>query len=330
MLKDYYKILGVKENASQDEIKKAYRNLSKQFHPDVNPEGKEMFQDIAEAYDNVGDPKKREQYDLNRNNPFINSGPDFGDLFNLFNQGNNPFNQRRKQRAPDKVVILNLTPFESYKGITKDINYQRKESCVTCNGQGGDRVTCITCQGRGLLQQQFNFGGTVHIQNTTCPSCKGNGFVLSRVCFDCSGNATKTKLKTITVDIPKSVDDGDFLRIPSAGDFVPNMGFGDLVIQIKMINDGQYQKVAQNLYMTYKVSPESIFLKEDIEIIHPDGNLMVKFPINFNTSTPIRLRGKGFQLNDTKGDFIIKFDVDNSLSKLSDEKIKSIYEILKK
>lgn len=329
MSKDYYKILGVKENASQDEIKKIYRNLSKKYHPDVNPEGKDMFQSIAEAYEVIGDPKKREQYDYNRKNPFGGGNINFGDFFDIFNQGSNPFSQRRNQRAPDKIISLNLTAVESYKGVTKKINYQKKESCGTCGGQGGDRVTCVTCQGRGVIQQQFNFGGSVHIQNMNCPSCKSNGFVLSRVCHDCSGTSFKTILNTINIDIPKSVDEGDFLRIPNAGDYIPNVGVGDLVIQIKIINDGQFQKVAQNLYMTIKLPPESLFLKEDLKISHPDGDLMVKFPNNFNTGTPIRLRGKGFTINDTIGDFIIKFDIDSSISKLSEEKIKIVSDVLK-
>jgi molecular chaperone DnaJ len=328
MTKDYYKILGVKENASQEEIKKAYRNLSKKYHPDVNPDGSEKFKEIAEAYDTIGDSKKREQYDFKKNNPFANSGPDLNDIFDLFNRGQNPFTQRRRQNAPDKVVVLNLTPFESFMGVTKDLNYQRKEICNVCNGQGGERMTCNTCHGRGVLQQQFDFGGTVHIQNTSCPSCRGNGYVLTKVCYHCSGQCSKPSLHRITVDIPKSVDDGDFLRVPNAGDYTPNLGVGDLVVQIKMINDGTYQKIGHNLYMGYKLTPESIFMRNDIMLEHPEGQLMVKFPVNFNTVTPIRLRSKGYHTNDGRGDFIIKFDIDNSLSDLSIEKIKKIREIL--
>jgi len=331
MSKDYYKILGVKENASQDEIKKAYRRLSKQYHPDVNPDGKEMFQNIAEAYDNIGDENKRSQYDMRRNNPFGDmGGPGMNDLFDLFNRGYNPFSQQRRQRAPDKVVILNLTPFESFQGVTKNLNYQKRQSCEPCNGQGGDRVTCITCQGRGVVQSQFDFAGSIHIQNTTCPSCQGGGYVLTTRCYTCSGQGFKMGLNTITVDIPRSVDDGDFLRVPNMGDFTPNQGTGDLVVQIKMINDGTYQKLGQNLYMTYKISPEDIFLKDDIKLDHPEGQLAVKFPPKFHTATPIRLKNKGYYTPDGKGDFIIKFDVDISLSKLTEEKQKEIQELLKK
>lgn len=330
MTKDYYKILGVQENASQDEIKKSYRTLSKQYHPDVNPEGKERFQEIAEAYDILGDEKKRKEFDMMKNSPFSNMGPDMGDIFDLFNRGFNPFSGNRRQRAPDKVVLINLTPFESYLGVTKSLNYQKKEKCVSCDGHGGDRVTCTTCGGRGVIQNQFDFGGAIHIQNSNCPTCNGSGSFLTTRCFSCTGHGVKQVLHSIKIDIPKSVDDGDFLRVPNSGDFTPNQGVGDLVVQIKMINDGVYQKIGPNLFLNYKMSPESIFLREDIKFEHPEGQLAVKFPNKFNTITPIRLKGKGFYSNEGRGDFIIKFDIDSTLSKLTEEKIFELENILKK
>lgn len=329
MIKDYYKILGVKENATQDEIKKTYRQLSKQFHPDVNPEGGERFREIAEAYDTLGDEKKRQEYNFKRQNPFGGMGNDLGDLMDLFNRGYNPFAQQRRQRAPDKVIVLNLTPQESLMGVGKNLNYQRKNVCNSCSGQGGDRTQCGTCVGRGVIQQQFNLGGTIHIQNSTCPSCQGNGSVLVNRCFVCNGNGTTSGINSITIEVPKSVDDGDFLRIPNSGDFTPNMGVGDLVVQIKMINDGIYQKIGMNLHFNLKIAPEDIFTKKDITLEHPEGQIMVKFPTKLNTATPIRLRNKGYFNNDGRGDFIVKFDIDTSLSKLNEDKLSKIQELLK-
>jgi molecular chaperone DnaJ len=332
MTKDYYKILGVKENATQDEIKKAYRQLSKQYHPDVNPEGAETFKSIAEAYDVIGDEKKRQEYNFKRQNPFGGFGNvdgDLGDIMDLFNRGYNPFSNRRRQRAPDKVIILNLTPQESLLGVSKTLNYQRKSMCTTCNGQGGDRTHCNTCAGRGVIQQQFNLGGTVHIQNSTCPSCQGGGAILVNRCFTCSGHGTTPNLHTITVDIPKSVDDGDFLRVPNSGDFTPNLGIGDLVVQVKMINDGTYQKIGANLHFNLKIAPEDIFVKKDITLDHPEGQVIVKFPPKLNTATPIRLKNKGYYTNEGRGDFIVKFDVDTNLTKLSEDILEKIENILK-
>jgi molecular chaperone DnaJ len=325
-MKDYYKILGIKEDASQDEIKKIYRSLSKQYHPDVNPEGKEKFQEISEAYNIIGDENKRKQYDAERKNPYSHN--EFGDLSDLINNKFNQFTQQRRQRAPDKVVTLNLTAFESFLGVKKDLKFQRKESCNTCNGQGGDRIKCNDCSGFGVKQSRSQIGGMIYIQNVTCPSCQGLGYSLTNVCFNCSGQGVKDSLSSITIDIPKSVDDGDFLRVPNSGDFRPNLGVGDLIVQIKIINDGKHQKMGQNLYYNLIISPEDVFKKNDIKLEHPEGQLMIKFPTKFNTSIPVRLRGKGYYFQEGRGDFIIKIDIDGSLSNIDEEKLEKIRNIL--
>jgi molecular chaperone DnaJ len=328
-MKDYYQILGVNENSSKDEIKKSYRKLSKQFHPDVNPEGVDKFKEIAEAYDVLGDDNKKSKYDFERKNPFGGMGGNFGDMFDMFNGGFNPFNQRRKPRAADKIININLYPTESFTGIKKSINYQRKEECSVCRGTGGDKINCGTCQGSGVIQQRFNFNGQTFVQNNTCTTCNGRGTVITNGCFNCNTNGFKMNLNNITVDIPKSVDNGDFLRVPSAGDYQSGSGYGDLVIQIKMINDNVYQKIGNNLHTFVKLSPEELFKKEDIQLEHPEGSIKIKFPPKFDTSVPIRVRTKGYFTQEGKGDFIIKFDVDVTKSKLTESQIEQITDILK-
>jgi DnaJ-class molecular chaperone len=133
---NYYEILGVSKDATQDEIKKAYRKLSKLYHPDVNPEGAEKFKEIASAYDVIGDETKRAQYNNNLNNPFANNeGVSYEDIFNQMfgNQGQNPFNQKRKS-APDKIIRVQVNPIESFKGIDKIINYIKNNHCNVCSG----------------------------------------------------------------------------------------------------------------------------------------------------------------------------------------------------
>ena len=320
--------MGVSENSSQDEIKKAYRKLSKQFHPDVNPEGVDKFKEVAEAYDILGNNDKKTKYDFERKNPFGGLGDDFGSMFNMFNGGFNPFEQRRRQRAPDKIVTVNLTPRESMLGSKKGINYQRKEQCQVCQGSGGERRTCQTCVGRGVLQQKFDFMGSVHIQNIKCHACSGEGSIVINKCHNCYGHGFKTGLNSIEIEIPKSVDDGDFLRVPNSGDYQNNVGVGDLVIQIKMINDGSIMKVGSNLQVSVKLTPEQLYLKDDIIFEHPEGNIKVKFPDNLNTQIPLRLRNKGFHVSDGRGDCILKFDVDLSKSNLTNDKINKIKELL--
>lgn len=334
-MKDFYSILGVNEKASQDEIKKAYRKLSKQFHPDVNPEGGERFKEIAEAYDTIGDETKRKDYDFKKSNPFGNmfggSQGGMDDLFSMFNGGFNPFQQRRRQRAADKVLNVHLTPSESLLGSTKKINYHKKQQCDNCGGNGGKREQCLTCQGRGVVQQQFNFGGQIHLQTHDCPSCKGQGSVLIETCFTCNGNGHKPTFASIDIDIPRSVDNGDFLRVPNAGDYQNGVGVGDLVIQIKMNPDDVYEKIGNELYVNLKVSPEEFITEDSFKVPHPEGEIMIKVPVDtLTTEKPLRIRGKGFYLNDGRGDLIVKINVSRALSKITKEQKELFSNILKK
>jgi molecular chaperone DnaJ len=324
-MKDYYQILGVNENSSKDEIKSAYRQLSKKFHPDVNPDGEDKFKEIAEAYDTLSDDNKKSNYDSQRKNPF---GGGLNDLYNMFNGGFNPFNQPRKQRAPDKILNINTTPIESFLGSKKSINYQRKEECSICRGTGGDRSNCSTCHGHGVIQQRFGMGGQTFIQNTTCPSCSGKGSEIINPCFNCNSNGFKINLNSIDIEIPKSVDNGDFLRVSNSGDYQYGLGYGDLVIQVRMINDGEFQKNGINLHTSVKLSPEDFFRKNDIQIEHPEGPIKIKFPQNLDTSKPIRIKTKGYVTHEGKGDMIIKFDIDSTKNKLTESQIEQINKIL--
>ena len=335
-MKDFYSILGVNEKASQEEIKKAYRKLSKQFHPDVNPEGADRFKEIAEAYDTIGTESKRQEYDNKKNNPFGgmfngSGGGGMDDLFSMFNGGFNPFQQRRRQRAPDKVLNVHVTPSESMLGSNKKINYHKKEQCSVCSGNGGKREQCMTCQGRGVVQQQFNFGGQIHVQTHDCPSCKGQGSVLIETCFTCNGNGHKPTFASIDIDIPRSLDNGDFLRVPNAGDYQNSVGVGDLVIQIRLNPDENFEKIGADLYANIRVSPEDFITENSFKIPHPEGELMIKVPVDtLTTEKPLRIKGKGYYINEGRGDLIVKIHVNRSLSKITEEQKEKISSILKK
>ena len=335
-MKDFYSILGVNEKASQEEIKKAYRKLSKQFHPDVNPEGADRFKEIAEAYDTIGTESKRQEYDNKKNNPFGgmfngSGGGGMDDLFSMFNDGFNPFQQRRRQRAPDKVLNVHVTPSESMLGSNKKINYHKKEQCGVCSGNGGKREQCMTCQGRGVVQQQFNFGGQIHVQTHDCPSCKGQGSVLIETCFTCNGNGHKPTFASIDIDIPRSLDNGDFLRVPNAGDYQNSVGVGDLVIQIRLNPDENFEKIGADLYANIRVSPEDFITENSFKIPHPEGELMIKVPVDtLTTEKPLRIKGKGYYINEGRGDLIVKIHVNRSLSKITKEQKEKILSILKK
>lgn len=305
MAKDYYEILGVNKNSSQDEIKKAYRKLSKQFHPDVNPDGAEQFKEIATAYDTLSDPQKKQQYDMGPQNPFEGS---YDNFFNMFNQ------QRRPTRAPDKVITLDVTPIESFKGVEKELNIQTKEACGGCGGTGGERKVCSVCAGRGVIQQRVGSGFFQQIIQTPCGACNQSGYQVINACYNCGGAGVKPNIETIRVTLPVGMDDGDFYRIQGKGDFNLQQGKGDLVIQIRMKSSDGFEKIGLDLVYNVVMSPLDFLFKDSISIPHPDGEIKITAPNTLNTRSPLRLKGKGFKLQNGIGDMYLKLYVDKELT----------------
>jgi molecular chaperone DnaJ len=302
-MKDYYKILGVEENSTDEEIKKQYRVLSKKFHPDLNPQGGETFKEIAEAYENIGNPEKRAQYDAKRKNPF--NGTDFNNIFsNMFNMGGNPFaQQQRKKSAPDKIIKLNVSPFESYVGSEKIINYLKNYACEPCKGSGGDQTTCTVCGGSGAQIRTFGTGFMVQQVRTVCDGCGGKGYTLVNKCYYCDGRGIKTEPAEIRIKLPHGVDDGQFLKLEKLGDF-SNGVQGDLVIQILMTQDEEFEKINNDLIYNLFLNYEDL-KKESYLIKHPTGELNVSAPKQFDTTRPLRLKGKGYN----GGDMYVKLNV---------------------
>jgi molecular chaperone DnaJ len=305
-MKDYYKILEVEEQSSEEDIKKSYRNLSKKYHPDVNPGGEEKFKDIAEAYDVLSNKDKRAQYDNRKSNPY--GGTPFEDLFTqMFNQRNQQQQQHfRRKGAPDKIIRVQVSPVESYKAAMKTINYFREQGCGTCKGTGGDTTMCGTCGGAGFQIRTIGTGFMVQQIRTTCQTCAGKGNVIINKCHHCTGKGTKTQAQEIRINIPYGADDGQFLKLQNLGDFYGGE-YGDLVIQIEMTPTDGYEKMNNdliyNLYLNLEQAQQDKF-----NIPHPDGDLMMSTPTTFDTSKPLRLRGKGFQGGDMYVKLHVRFD----------------------
>ena len=318
MARDYYEILGVDKKASQDEIKKAYRKLSKQFHPDVNPEGAERFKEIATAYDTLSDPQKRQQYDMGPTNPF---GGGFDDFFDLFNQ------QRRPTRAPDKVITVEVTPIESFKGVERELNIQTKEACGGCGGTGGERKVCSVCAGRGMIQQRVGSGFFQQIVQTPCGACNQTGYQVTNACYSCGGAGIKPNIETIRVTLPSGMDDGDFYRIQGKGDFNIQQGKGDLVIQIRMRPSDGFEKMGMDLVYNIVMSPLDFMFKDSITIPHPDGEIKITAPKTLNTRSPLRLKGKGYRLQNGTGDMYLKVYVDKEYTdQMTYQKFKDLFD----
>lgn len=299
-MKDYYKILGVNKNSSPDEIKKAYRQLSKQYHPDVNPEGTEKFKEVAEAYDVLSDPDKKQKYD--NPNPFgsFDNGFSFEEF--MSRMGGN-FGGRRQPQSPEKVITLNINPIESYKGVGKTITYQRNRKCEPCGGKGGEGETCSHCKGAGFFTRRVGEGFFVQMVRQQCPVCAGKGHVIIKPCYECSGVGTKPEMRSLDIKLQHNADDGQFYRVEGGGDFT-NGAYGNLLIKLRMVNTDDFEKIGEDLIYTVYLSYEDL-TNDTIEVPHPDGNIKVSYPEIFDSSKPLRLRGKGYRGGRT-GDMYIK------------------------
>ncbi len=320
--------MGVSETATQDEIKKAYRQLSKQYHPDVNPNGEEKFKEVAEAYDNIGDDNKRRDYDNRKNNPFANMGGNGFDFNSIFEQ---MMGGQRQQRptAPDKVLNILITPIESFKGVKKDIKYEYFDHCVTCDSSGGDRTVCNTCNGQGFIIQKMGTGMFQQVFQNTCNTCGGNGSIITKPCITCSGNGRIKNVENLVITIPKNVDNGNFMRVAGKGDYNAGVRLrGDLILKVDVNKADNFEKLGMDLIFYKKINALELLSKKQILVPHPDGDLMINIPRNMNSEKPLRLLKKGYRSNDGSGDFYIKVAVTNDYE-LPEDVQKKLEELLK-
>jgi molecular chaperone DnaJ len=297
---NYYDILGVTETASQEDIKKAYRKLAKDNHPDKGGD-EDRFKRISVAYDTLGETNKRQQYDNQRRNPFMNGGG--VSMEDMINQmfGGRGFNQSRQQ-AHTTNLNVDVTVVESFLAKRKTINYQRKKDCGTCTGTGGEKKTCTICSGSGRIIRQMGNGMLVQMVQTACDSCRGTGQILIRACYTCNGSGESTEMKTIDIQLPHGIDDGQFIRMKGMGDF-KNGIYGDLIIRIQIKPDNNFEKMGQHLVYNAYLTLEDL-QNGTCSVPHPHGELNLKLPNEVDTSRALRVKGKGFNQNEL-GDLIV-------------------------
>lgn len=301
-MKDYYEILGIKENSSQDEIKRQYKKLAMEFHPDKNPDGAERFKEIAEAYEHIGDSNKRAQYDNQRKNPY--NGTNFEDMFSQMFGAQNPFAQQRRQpTAPSKIIKVKISPIESYLGVEKKVTYSKETYCNNCNGSGGDQQMCGGCGGTGSKVKTFGTGFMVQQLRVACENCGGKGYTLIHRCNSCIGKGTVSSNQELNVKIPVGSDNGQYLKIQGYGDY-SNGIYGDLVLQIELEPKDGFEKINDDLIYNLFLNMDDI-KKSYYLIPHPSGDLNTQAPKVFDTSKPLRLKGKGYN----GGDMYVKLNV---------------------
>lgn len=321
--RDYYEVLGVSRTATDDELKKAYRKLAKQYHPDMNPGNKEAeakFKEINEAYEVLSDKEKRAKYDQFGHagvDPNFGAGGggfggfdmgdiDLGDIFgSFFGGGFGGFGGSQRQanpNAPKRGASLraNMTISfqEAMTGVEKEINLTRTESCNTCHGTGCAAGTtaevCPTCHGTGQVRIQRGGGGFAFTTTSPCSNCNGTGKIIHQPCPDCRGEGQVRKQKKIKVRIPAGIDDGQTISMRGQGNSGQNGGpAGDLLITVSVTPDPRFERDGYDLYLEQPVSFTQAALGAELQIDTIDGKVKYNLPAGTQTGTTFRLRGKG-------------------------------------
>jgi len=308
--RDYYEVLSVSRTAEDAEIKKSYRRLAMEFHPDRRPgdrEAEEKFKEAAEAYGVLSDPEKRKLYDR-----FGHQGPAqsgfsgfggiedifsaFADIFGGFNGGGGGgFGGRRVQRGDDLEVEMEITFMEAAKGVKREIEIERHTACETCSGSGAKPGTqpqrCKGCQGRGQVAHQQGF----FVISTTCPQCRGAGTTIAEKCPACRGAAQVAKKATVNVTIPAGIDDGQRLRLSYQGDPCTQSGGepGDLYVHVRVAADSRFVRDGDNLWVDLPVSFAQATLGARLEVPTPDGPETIEIAPGTQPMTKQVLGGRG-------------------------------------
>ena len=329
--RDYYEVLGVKKNATKDEIKSSYRKLAKQYHPDNKETGDEAkFKEVQEAYDILYDDQKRAAYDQFGHAAFDQSmggggpgGPfgggfsgfsgfgdgvdiDLGDIFgSIFGGGSRkrgPSNGPRK--GDDTLMRLRVEFMDVVKGTDTDVTFDHSEVCPHCNGTGAespsDIKTCNTCHGTGTVrrQQRGLFGGVMEVQDV-CPECRGTGKIISKKCHECGGAKYKRIRKDIKVHIPAGINSGQQIRIAGMGEPGANGGqYGDMYIEINVKPHSIFKREGNDIHIEVPVDFIDAVLGRKIEVPTVYGMENIEIPAGTQFGTILKMRGKG--INDLR------------------------------
>lgn len=350
---DYYGILGVEKNASADEIKSAYRRMAKKYHPDVyatasekeKAEAENKFKDIQHAYDVLSDPQKRAAYDQYGSedgpmgggagfNPFGEGftssgfggnsgfGDIFSDIFSAFAGGGNQRSAGSSRAGDDIEVELTLTFKEACFGAKKEVTYSRVEKCPTCKGTGakdGTSVkTCTKCGGKGrVVVQQRTMLGVMQTERV-CDMCGGTGKIIMEPCPDCKGKGKVRKQRTISVNIPAGVDNGQMLNMPNEGNAGYNGGpNGNLIIVFRVKPHSLFVRKGNDLSFELPITVTQAVFGDSIEVPTLDKPVRIDIPAGTKNNTNIKIKGKGVKdlRRNVYGDLIaiIKVDIPKNI-----------------
>lgn len=312
--RDLYEILGVSKDASEADIKKAYRKLSKKYHPDINkePGADEKFKEIAEAYEILGDAQKRaayDQYGPDGANGFggqggfggFDGGAGFGgfeDIFSSFFGGGATRNPNAPRQGDDLQYRVNLSFEEAIFGAEKEVHYNREATCKTCSGSGAkpgtSPVTCGRCHGQGVINVDTQTPLGMMRRQVTCDVCHGTGQEIKEPCQTCHGTGHEKQSHKVSVKIPAGVETGQQIRLAGQGEAGFNGGpYGDLFVIINVNPSDKFTRDGSTIYYTLNISFVQAALGDTVEVPTVHGNVEMTIPAGTQTGKTFRLKGKG-------------------------------------
>lgn len=333
MAQEYYQTLGVSKSASADEIKRAYRKLAHEHHPDKDKGNEAKFKEINEAYQVLSSPEKRQQYDRfganfqNSGGPasgwdFSNftqgfgGGVEFDDAFDMFSDifggGQTATRRARRERGVDLEMEMYLSFEEAVFGIEKELSLEKADACARCKGSGAEPgskiLTCPKCHGQGQIHstRRTIFGQMA--TSSTCDECDGSGKVAERVCAECKGSGHVRRMKTLKVKIPAGVENGQRIRVSNEGEVgYQGSNFGDLYLRLHVAGHKNFKREGATIYSEIPISFYQAALGAEVEISTVDGPVSLKIPAGTQTGKVMRLksRGAGILSSPGRGDHLV-------------------------
>jgi len=328
--RDYYEILGVNKNATPEEIKSAFRQLARKFHPDINKESnaEAVFKEINEAYGVLSDSEKRAAYDRYGHAGLNGMGGmpdfttvDFSDIFEEFFGFGMGGSSRRRPNAPRRGADINLTTTLTFEeavfGVEKEVEVTRDEVCSVCRGSGAEPgtspVRCTTCGGRGEVRQtRQTFLGAM-VQVTTCPTCSGSGEVISTPCHSCKGRGLERKTVKKVVSVPAGVDNGIQIRLAGEGQAGVNGGpNGNLYLEIKVKEHEYFRRKNDDILLDLKINIAQATLGAEVDVPTIDGTAKLNIPAGTQAGKIFRMKSKGVPnvRGGSKGDQLVIVNVE--------------------
>ncbi len=328
---DYYDILGIPRNADDKEVKKAYRNLARKYHPDVckEPGAEEKFKKINEAYSVLSDEQKKGQYDNMGHDTYTNASKGsytgggqhgggfssdfsgFGDIFDFFGGG-----QRRSGPQPgaDLLMRIQIRLEDAVSGMDREIEVMHTEPCASCSGSGSETKrlnTCPRCGGSGQMRQTANSAFGQFVRMTPCTQCGGKGKIPEKTCKDCRGSGHTRVKRKVSVHIPAGIDNGMRLRMEGygeAGDY--GAANGDLFIEVYVQSHDRFVRVGDNLETTIEISPAQAALGTSVEIETIDKrHIDLKVPAGIQYNSALKLGGEGVKRRGHPGDLLVRVKI---------------------